>query len=76
MWGVERDPRASLGRRGAHGDGLVGVFRAVSVAAVESLRGSLVNGIAPWAMWESPSQVKKNGFLDHKKLYSVLYRVL
>ena len=27
MWGVERDPRASLGRRGAHGDGLVGVFQ-------------------------------------------------
>ena len=41
MWGVERDPRASLGRRGAHGDGLVGVFGAVSVAAVESLRNSL-----------------------------------
>ena len=38
MWGVERDPRASLGRRGAHGDGLVGVFGAVSVAAVESLQ--------------------------------------
>ena len=41
MWGVERDPRASLGRRGAHGDGLVGVFGAVSVAAVESLRGTV-----------------------------------
>ena len=40
MWGVERDPRASLGRRGAHGDGLVGVFGAVSVAAVESLRAA------------------------------------
>ena len=47
MWGVERDPRASLG---AHGDGLAGVFGAVSVAAVvESLRGR-----APWAPWESP----------------------
>lgn len=39
MWGVERGPRASMGRRGAHGDGIVGVFGAVS--AVESLRGSL-----------------------------------
>ena len=34
MWGVERDPRASLGRREAHEDALVGVFRAVLVAAV------------------------------------------
>ena len=42
MWGVERDPRASLGRRGAHGDGLAGVFGAVSVAAVESLRGTVL----------------------------------
>ena len=40
MWGVERGPRASMGRRGAHGDGIVGVFGAVSVAAVES-RGTL-----------------------------------
>ena len=53
MWGVERDPRASLGGRGAHGDDLVGVFGAVSVAAVESLRGSLV---APCAPWESPRE--------------------
>ena len=41
MWGVARDPRASLGRRGAHGDGLMGVFRALLVAAVESLRDDL-----------------------------------
>ena len=53
MWGVERDPRASLGRQGKHWDSLVGVFGAVSVAAVESLRGSLV---APWAPWESPRE--------------------
>ena len=38
MWGVERDPRASLGRRGAHGDGLVGVFGACS-GAPRGLRG-------------------------------------
>ena len=37
MWGVALDPRASLGRRGAHGAGLVVVFWALSVAAVESL---------------------------------------
>ena len=37
--GVARDSRASLGRRGAHGAGLMGVFRALSVAVVESLRG-------------------------------------
>ena len=36
MWGVERDPRASLGRRGARGDGLVVVFWASLVVAVES----------------------------------------
>ena len=41
MWGVARDPRDSLGRRGAHGTGLMGVFRALSVAAVESLRDDL-----------------------------------
>ena len=41
MWGVERDPRASLGRQGKHWDSLVGVFGAVSVAAVESLRGTV-----------------------------------
>ena len=41
MWGVERDPRASLGRRGAHGDGLVEVFGASAAVAVESLRGSV-----------------------------------
>ena len=29
MWGVERDPRASLGRRGARGGGLVVVFWAL-----------------------------------------------
>ena len=40
MWVVEKGPRASMGRRGAHGDDLVGVFGAVSVAAVESLRGA------------------------------------
>ena len=51
MWGVERDPRASLGRRGAHGEGLVGVFGAVSMAAVESLRGSLVS---PWGRCGNP----------------------
>ena len=34
MWGVARDPIASLGRRGAHGDGLMRVFSALSVAAV------------------------------------------
>ena len=38
IWGMVLDPRASLGRRGAHGAGLRGVFRALSVAAVESLR--------------------------------------
>ena len=50
MRGVARDPRDSLGRRGAHGTGLMGVFRA-SVAAVESLRAgrgapffSILNG--------------------------------
>ena len=37
MWGVERGPRASMGRRGAHGDGIVGVFGAVSVAAVDGV---------------------------------------
>ena len=41
MWGVARHPRASLGRQGVHGDGLMGVSRALSVATVESLRGSL-----------------------------------
>ena len=41
MWGVARDPRTSLGRRGAHGDGLMGVFRALSAAAVESLHDDL-----------------------------------
>ena len=51
MWGVARDPRDSLGRRGAHGAGLMGVFRALSVAAVESLRGSLA---APCALGGSP----------------------
>ena len=51
MWGVARDPRDSLGRRGAHGAGLTGVFRALSVAAVESLRGSLA---APCALGGSP----------------------
>ena len=39
MWDVERGPRASLGRQKAHGDGLVGVFEASSVVAVQSLRG-------------------------------------
>ena len=45
MGRVERDPRASLtlGRREAHEDALVGVFGAVLVAAVESLRGSLAD---------------------------------
>ena len=38
MWGVERDPRASLGRRGARGDGLVVVFWASLVVAAESPR--------------------------------------
>ena len=51
MWVVARDPRDSLGRRGAHGAGLMGVFRALSVAAVESLRGSLE---APCALGGSP----------------------
>ena len=40
LWSVARDPRDSLGRRGAHGAGLMGVFRALSVAVVESLRGT------------------------------------
>ena len=39
IWGVARDPNASLGKRGAHGAGFMGVFRALSVAAVDSLRG-------------------------------------
>ena len=43
MWGVERDPRASLGRRGAHGDGLVGVFQ----GGVRG-RGGVAHA-APWA---------------------------
>ena len=38
MWVVERDPRASLGRRGARGDGLVVVFWASLVVATESPR--------------------------------------
>ena len=38
MWGVARYPRASLGRQGAHGDGLMGVSRALSVATVEVAR--------------------------------------
>ena len=38
MWGVERDPGASLGRRGARGDGLVVVFWASLVVAAESPR--------------------------------------
>ena len=41
MWGVGRDPRASLGQQEAHGVGLVGVLGAVSMAAVESVRSSL-----------------------------------
>ena len=41
MLGVARHPRASLGRQGAHGDGLLGVSRALSVATVESLRDGL-----------------------------------
>ena len=41
MWSLAGDPRASLGRRGAHGDGLMVVFWALSVAAVESLRNDL-----------------------------------
>lgn len=36
MWGVERDTRASLGRRGARGDGLVVVSWASLVVAAES----------------------------------------
>ena len=38
MWSVERDPRAPLGRRGAQQGGLVVVFGASSVVAVESPR--------------------------------------
>ena len=36
IWGVARDPRASLGRRGTHGAGLMGAFRALLMAAVEA----------------------------------------
>ena len=36
MWGVERDIGASMGRRGMRGDGLVVVFWASLVMAVES----------------------------------------
>ena len=36
MWGVERDTGASMGRRGTRGDGLVVVFWASLVVAVES----------------------------------------
>ena len=39
MWGVARDPIATLGTRGVHGFGRVVVFWALSVAAVESLCG-------------------------------------
>ena len=42
MWGMERDPRASLGRRGAHRGGLLVVFGAPSVVAVEPPRVALV----------------------------------
>ena len=45
MWGMGRDPIASLGRRGAHGDGLMGMFGAMFVVAAESLRSS-INGIS------------------------------
>ena len=38
MWGVERDPRAPLGRRGAQRGGLVDVFGGSSVVAVEPPR--------------------------------------
>ena len=38
MWGVDRDHRASLGRRGAQGDGLVVVFWTSLVVAAESPR--------------------------------------
>ena len=56
--GMARDPRVSLGRRGAHGAGLVGVFRALSVAAVESLRvRPCVSLEAPYALGGSPVSV-------------------
>ena len=48
MWGMERDPRASLGRRRARGDGLVMVFWALVVVVRWSRRAS------PWrvgAIW-------------------------
>ena len=51
MWDVERGPRASLGRQKAHGDGLVGVFEASSVVAVQSLRG--IVGHAPAALTDT-----------------------
>ena len=41
MWWVKRGSRASLGRRGALGYGLMGVLRVLLVAAVESLRDDL-----------------------------------
>ena len=50
MWGVARDPRASLGRRGALGYGLMGVFRVLSVAAVESLRDDLRGTVGTWGI--------------------------
>ena len=71
MWGVERDPRASLGRREAHEDALVGVFGAVLVAAVESLRGSLA---APWAPWGSPSEFmasRARPWASHGRVWAV-----
>ena len=48
MWGMTRDPRASLGGRGVHGDGLMVVFRASSVMPVELPRGAAACGGAMW----------------------------
>ena len=50
MWGVARDPRVSLGRRGAHKAGLMGVFWALSVTAVQSLRDDLRGTVGTWGI--------------------------
>ena len=42
MWGMERDPRAPLGRQGAQRGGLVVVFKGSLGVAVEPPRVALV----------------------------------
>ena len=54
IWSVARDPRASLGRRGAHGADLMGVFWALLVATV----GATGAGGAPFfSISNGPQQI-------------------